>query len=61
MSDAIPRGERQYSGIVDACRKLYAEGGIPRFYRGLVPCLCRAVLGNAIMLPVVDVVRTALG
>ena len=26
-------------GFVDTVKKLYAEGGVPRFYRGLMPAL----------------------
>jgi len=33
---------RYGGGLVDVTKKLYAEGGIPRFYRGLAPGLIQA-------------------
>jgi len=33
---------RHGGGLVDTTKKLYAEGGIPRFYRGLAPGLIQA-------------------
>ncbi len=41
-------------------QKLYAEGGVPRFYKGFTPCLLRAVPANGVMLLTVDKVTTML-
>ncbi len=35
-------------------QKLYAEGGVPRLFRGFSPCLMRAVPANGVMLFTVD-------
>ena len=37
-----------------ASQKLWAEGGVGRFYRGFSPALLRAIPANGIMLLVVD-------
>ncbi len=37
-----------------ALQKLWAEGGVGRFYRGFSPALLRAIPANGIMLLVVD-------
>lgn len=47
QGDAIKRSERQYKGFVDAARQLYAQGGMPRFFRGYAPCMLRAFPANA--------------
>ena len=44
----------------DWLQKLYAEGGIPRFYKGFTPCLLRAFPANGIMLLTVDSVNNML-
>lgn len=41
-------------------QKLYAEGGVGRFYRGYTPCMIRAMPANAAMLFTVEVVTNAL-
>ncbi|KAG2520600.1 hypothetical protein JM18_007028 [Phytophthora kernoviae] len=38
----------RFSGVVDCCRKLYTEGGVNRFYRGITPSLVRAFPANAV-------------
>lgn len=44
-----------------ACvQKLYAEGGVPRFFKGWTPCLLRAVPANGVMLLTVDKVTAML-
>ena len=47
QSDSFVRHERLYSGVVDCARKMYAEGGVPRFFQGLAPCLLRSFPANA--------------
>ena len=47
QADAVKRSERRYTSIIDCARKLYAEGGIGRFYRGILPCLIRSFPANA--------------
>ena len=61
MTDAMPRPERSYPTIAETARKLYAEGGVTRFYRGFSPCLIRAAPANAAMLYTVDFVNNMLG
>jgi Mitochondrial carrier protein len=37
----------RYGGsLTDTAKKLYAEGGVPRFYRGLIPALMQAPLSR---------------
>jgi solute carrier family 25 carnitine/acylcarnitine transporter 20/29 len=47
QADHVDRAQRRYSSVLDCARKLYAEGGITRFYRGLAPCLIRSFPANA--------------
>lgn len=54
MTDAIHPAERQYPNMATAVKKLWAEGGMSRFYRGFSPCLMRAVPANGVMLYTVD-------
>ena len=54
MTDAIDPVKRQYPTMVAAAKKLWAEGGLSRFYRGFSPCLMRAVPANGTMLFTVD-------
>jgi len=54
MCDSIEKSQRTYSGFMDAARKLYASGGIKRFYVGFTPCIIRAAPANATMLYTVD-------
>ena len=54
MTDSIDKGKRTYRGFLDAASKLYAAGGIKRFYVGFTPCIIRAAPANATMLYTVD-------
>ena len=36
----------EYSGILDCARKLYMREGLPAMYKGLLPCLVRAMPAN---------------
>jgi solute carrier family 25 (mitochondrial carnitine/acylcarnitine transporter), member 20/29 len=60
MTDAIPRAQRQYPTMACAAQKLWAEGGVARFYKGFSPCLIRAAPANAAMLYTVDTVNNML-
>lgn len=60
-TDAIKKSERQYPTMAVTARKLWAEGGIKRFYRGFAPCLIRAAPANAAMLYTVDTVNNLTG
>ncbi|KAK9863589.1 hypothetical protein WJX84_011011 [Apatococcus fuscideae] len=60
MTDSIVPAERKYTGMISTAQKLYAEGGIGRFYKGFSPCLMRAVPANACMLYTVDKVNALL-
>lgn len=44
----------QYKGMIDCGKKLYGEGGIKVFYRGLTPTLIRAFPTNAVCFVLVD-------
>lgn len=37
---------RYSGGFIDVVKKLYAEGGIPRFYRGLVPAMFQSPIAR---------------
>jgi solute carrier family 25 carnitine/acylcarnitine transporter 20/29 len=50
QTDALVASERRFAGVADAARQLWAEGGPQRFYKGVTPCLIRAIPANAIML-----------
>lgn len=41
-------------------QKLWAEGGVGRFYKGFTPCIIRAMPANASMLFTVDRVTNYL-
>lgn len=47
QADAVQPSQRKYKSIRDCASKLYADGGIARFYRGIVPCLIRSFPANA--------------
>lgn len=59
-SDSIVKSERVYPTMRTTIPKLWAEGGIGRFYRGFAPCIMRAVPANAAMLYTVDAVTNLL-
>jgi solute carrier family 25 carnitine/acylcarnitine transporter 20/29 len=61
MSDSIRRKVRRYKHWGDCVKQLYGQGGILRFYRGLTPCVIRAIPANAVMLYTVHAVRVQLG
>jgi solute carrier family 25 (mitochondrial carnitine/acylcarnitine transporter), member 20/29 len=50
MTDAIEPAKRQYPNMLATTKKLWAEGGVSRFYRGFSPCLMRAIPANGTML-----------
>ena len=58
QTDALIPAERKYRSLGHAASSLWAEGGVARFYKGVTPCLLRAVPANAVMLGVV--VRSCL-
>jgi solute carrier family 25 (mitochondrial carnitine/acylcarnitine transporter), member 20/29 len=60
MTDVIPRAERKYPTIISTATKLWAEGGVGRFYKGFAPCIIRAAPANAAMLYTVDMVNISL-
>jgi len=47
QADALVKTDRRFSGIVDATKQLWKEGGIPRFFKGVTPCVLRAAPANA--------------
>ena len=54
QSDHPDPAKRKYKGSLDAARKIYAEGGASAFFRGLSPCLVRAVVANAALFSVYE-------
>jgi len=48
QADACNPKERRFAGVPDAAKQLYAEGGIPRFFKGVAPCILRAAPANAV-------------
>lgn len=54
MTDDIDPAKRKYPNLRTAFTKLYAEGGVGRFYKGFAPCITRAAPANAAMLYTVD-------
>ena len=54
MTDSINPAQRQYPTMISAAKKLWADGGVSRFYRGFSPCLMRAIPANGTMLFTVD-------
>ena len=61
MTDALAPAQRQYPNMIVTAQKLWAEGGLPRFYKGFTPCIIRAAPANAAMLYTVDTVNNLLG
>jgi solute carrier family 25 (mitochondrial carnitine/acylcarnitine transporter), member 20/29 len=61
MTDAFVYSKKQYPSMIVAAQKLWAEGGVARFYKGFAPCIIRAVPANAAMLYTVDTVNNFLG
>lgn len=61
QSDNPDPAKRKYRGALDCARKLYAEGGTAAFFRGLSPCLVRAVIANAALFAVYEKALQLLG
>lgn len=60
MTDSIDPAQRKYPTMLTSAKKLWAEGGVSRFYRGFSPCLMRAIPANGTMLFTVDRVASML-
>jgi solute carrier family 25 carnitine/acylcarnitine transporter 20/29 len=50
QADSPWKEKKKFHGVLDTWTKLYNEGGVRRFYRGLSPCLLRAGPANAVLL-----------
>ena len=48
QADDVRKDKRRYSGVADAARGMWAEGGVKRFFKGITPCLMRAAPANAV-------------
>jgi solute carrier family 25 carnitine/acylcarnitine transporter 20/29 len=48
QADACNPKERRFRGVADAAKQLWAEGGVPRFFKGVAPCVMRAAPANAV-------------
>ena len=59
QGDALDPKTARYKGAADAAAKLWAEGGVARFARGLDASLLRAVPANAVLLASASMVREA--
>lgn len=53
QSDNLDKKYRKHNNIIHCAKNIYQNGGIHSFYRGLMPCLFRAVPANGLMLYVV--------
>jgi len=60
QGDSIVQSERKYNGLLDCIRKLNAEGGIRRFFKGFSPCVLRSIPANAVLLYTVSFVTEVL-
>lgn len=60
QTDAMAKGDRKYRSVASTVSLLWKEGGVNRFYKGVSPCLLRAIPANAIMLMVNTRVRAML-
>lgn len=60
QTDSMIKSERKYYGFRETVGKLWAEGGVARFYRGFTPCIVRAAPANAAMLYTVDSINNLL-
>lgn len=59
-TDNIEPSKRKYPDMATTYKKLMADGGPRRFYRGFTPCLARAMPANGVMLYTVDTVTALL-
>lgn len=50
QGDSLDPAAKKYKGMADAFTKLWAEGRVERFTRGLSACLLRSVPANAVLL-----------
>jgi len=61
QADHPDRNLRTYKSIPDCISKLYKEGGMKRFFKGITPCFLRACPANATMWIVFEKTRALLG
>ena len=58
QSDDSDKSQRRFRNIKDCVFKLYTEdGGVRRFFRGLLPCIMRSVPVNATQFLVIEKCR----
>jgi solute carrier family 25 carnitine/acylcarnitine transporter 20/29 len=50
QADSPYKENKKFSSILNVYKKLYAEGGIKRFFKGFAPCMMRAVPANSVLL-----------
>ncbi|KAG1662642.1 hypothetical protein FOA52_009627 [Chlamydomonas sp. UWO 241] len=60
QTDTIIRADRKYPSFMTTASKLWAEGGVKRFYKGFTPCIMRAMPANGVMLLTVEKVTGVL-
>jgi solute carrier family 25 carnitine/acylcarnitine transporter 20/29 len=61
QSQSLVRSEQEFTGLVDAFRKIHARSGLRGFFIGYTPCMVRAVPANAATFYAYSVVREHLG
>lgn len=61
MGQPLDKKYRHFRSASQCAQALYAEGGMPRLYRGLTPTVVRAVPAYTIVLNVYDGMREKLG
>jgi len=61
QGDSTIKSQRKYSSIIDCAQKLYAQGGVRTFFRGITPCLLRAFPANAACFFAYEKTRQFLG
>jgi solute carrier family 25 (mitochondrial aspartate/glutamate transporter), member 12/13 len=53
-------GFSEYSGVVDACKKIYAQEGLPAFFTGIKVSLVRDVPFSGVFYPIYSFFRGEL-
>mmetsp|Transcript_965 Transcript_965/g.2929 ORF Transcript_965/g.2929 Transcript_965/m.2929 type:complete len:288 (-) Transcript_965:471-1334(-) len=51
----------KYRGMLDACSKMYASGGMRAFYLGFNPAIARSFVANGVAFCIFETTRSSLG
>jgi len=60
QSDHINKNERLHRNMFNCATHIYKVGGVKSFYKGLAPCVLRAIPANSLMLYVVTITNEKL-